>query len=325
MDIIAEFKERAARARPRVAFPESTDERIVAAARTIAGEGWARPVLVGKAERIGTPPEGVEVIDPTDETASARYLEAYMRVRPDLGEKIARRLVSKPLAAAALAVAVGDAHCLVAGVANSTAAVISTCSLAVGLAEGIKTPSSFMLMVTPHAPGMEGARIIFADCAVNIQPGPEELADIAVASGLTAAALLEGDPRVAMLSFSTKGSANHDDADKVLKALEIAKAKAPGLAIAGELQGAAALVEGVAKRKAPESVVAGQANVLVFPDLDAGNIAYKLTQRLGGATAYGPILQGFRRPVSDLSRGATTEDIVGTSAIVCAMAAPSLT
>jgi len=323
-DIIAEFKDRAARARPRVAFPESTDERIVAAARAMAEEGWARPVLVGRAEKVREPPGGVDTIDPTEPEVTERYLAAYTEKRPDLAEKVARRLVRKPLVASALAVALGDADCLVAGVVQSTANVISACTLAIGLADGIGTPSSFMLMVTPHAAGREGARFVFADCAVNIQPSPDELADIAIESARTAKALLDEEPRVAMLSFSTKGSADHEDIEKVTKALEIARRKAPELAIDGELQGDAALVESVARRKAPESDVAGGANVLVFPDLDAGNIAYKLVERLGGATAYGPVLQGFRRPVSDLSRGATPEDIVGTCAIVCAMAASSM-
>jgi len=326
MDIISELKQRAAKAKLKVVLPESTDERILQAAGMIASEGWAVPVLVGQpaalkdaAKKANTNIDKAEFVDIENESTLDRYAKAYSKMR-SLKENIARRVVSKPLAAGAMTVAIGDAACMVAGAANTTANVISVATLAIGLEEGISIPSSFFLMVLPEMLGRKDVRLIFADCAANIQPTAEQLADIAITTARSAKALLGEEPKVAMLSFSTKGSASHPDADKVIQATEIVRKKAPNLAIDGELQADSALVERVAKRKCPDSTVAGKANVLIFPDLDAGNIGYKITQYLGGAAAYGPILQGFKKPCSDLSRGAVAKDIVGTAAILCTMA-----
>ena len=311
-----------------IVLPEGEDARIIAAAARLVSEDLAKPVLLGVTAAIadiaqaqGTSLSGIRICEPEHGDALTRYADMMARARQRMSAKMAARLLRKPLYFSGAMVAAGDADAMVAGVANPTRRVIEAGLMTVGLKPGIAIPSSFFLMVVPGASGAKSRSFVFADCAVNADPNAEGLADIAIASADSAARLLGVVAKVALLSFSTHGSANHVRVDKVRAALKLVRAKQPNLVVDGELQADAAVSPSVARTKIKlDGGLAGLANVLVFPDLDAGNIGYKLTQYLGGAQAIGPFLQGFARPVSDLSRGASVDDIVATVAITLAMA-----
>jgi phosphate acetyltransferase len=320
-DVMADLSRRARLSPQRVIFPEALEDNIMRAARQILDNGVARPCLVGQPEtlatmaaQLGVSLEGIDIVDDSNETTRAALAEECRASRPGLSLKTAERKLRSPLNLAAFLVASGRADAMVAGLAHTTQDVILAGMIFIGMREGISTPSSLLLMRIPGFAGPEEELIVFADCAVTVAPSASELAEIALTTADTARVLLGWEPRVAMISFSTRGSGDGASVDRVREALEIARSREPELAIDGEFQVDAAIVPAVAARKVVgPGGVAGRANILVFPDLDAGNVAYKCVQRFAGADAFGPFLQGFARTISDLSRGSSVADIVGVA------------
>ncbi len=312
-----------------IVLAEGEEIRSIKAAEIALKEGYAKIILIGNPEKINTIAKaeniditGAEIIDSENSDKLQSYAETFYELRKSKGvtPEQAAETIKNPLYFGVMMVKTGDADGMVAGAVNSSANVIRPSLQILKTAPGTKLVSAFFIMSVPNCEYGENGTFLFADSALNQDPDADQLSEIAISSATSFKSLVGAEPKIAMLSHSTYGSAKHELVDKVREATKLAQEKRPDLMIDGELQLDAAIVDSVGKQKAPESKVAGQANVLVFPNLDAGNIGYKLVQRLANADAYGPVLQGIAKPVNDLSRGCTAEDIAGVIAITAIQA-----
>ena len=320
-DFLTRMKNAAKADKKTIVLPEGEDPRTIEAAKKIVEEDLANLVILGNPDEIDVP--GATVIDPRNADKHEEYAQKFAELRAKKGVTIeqARAQVMDATYFGTMMVKMGDADGLVSGACHSTANTLRPALQILKTAPGTKLVSAFFIMCTKSPEFGADGTLLFADCGLNINPNADELSEIALASAESWKAFMPGEePKVAMLSFSTMGSAKGDVPTKVQEAVKLANEKNPELALDGDLQLDAALVQSVADLKAPQSKVAGNANILVFPDLEAGNIGYKLVQRFGGAEAYGPILQGIAKPVNDLSRGCSADDIVGVVAITAVQA-----
>ena len=329
MELMNKILEVAKADRKKIVLPEGNEERTIKAAEEIQKQGFAYPILVGeeqdilnRAKELGVDLTGVEIIDPAKSDRLNAYTEEFYELRKNKGMTMskAEKIVRDPLYFGTMMVKMDDADGMVSGAIHTTGDLLRPGLQIIKTAPGVSVVSSFFIMLVPGSQYGEEGMLLFSDCAVNPNPNEDQLAAIAIATADTARNLCKVEPRVAMLSFSTMGSADHELVSKVRVATEKAKELRPDLLIDGEMQLDAAIVSKVAEQKAPNSKVAGKANVLVFPDLQAGNIGYKLVQRFANAEAIGPICQGFAKPINDLSRGCCVEDIVKVVAITAVQA-----
>jgi len=331
MDLLEQIKESAKKYNKRIVLPEGTEERTLKAADEILDQGIAQIILLGNPKEIKALAdkhslnniEKAEIVDPLNHPKKETYINLMVELRKKKGltKEEASKLIENPLYLGTLMIKNGDVDGEVAGARNATGDVLRPAFQYVKTAAGISVVSGAFIMILKNQKFGDDGFMVFADCAVHPDPTDKELAEIAVATAKTTKAIAKLEPRVAMLSFSTKGSANHEMVDKVVNATKIAKEMAPDLLIDGELQADAAIIESIGKKKAPNSPIAGKANVLVFPTLETGNIAYKLVQRMADAEAIGPILQGMAAPINDLSRGCSVSDITNLIAITANQAA----
>lgn len=331
MDLISKIKEQARKHNQRIVLPEGTESRTLAAADIILKERLAEIILIGNPDEIRAEAtrmnlehiDKATIIDPLNNPKEEEYVAMLVEIRKSKGLTVekARELLKDPLYLAVMMIKNGDADGEVAGADNATGDVLRPAFQIVKTKPGISVVSGAFFMILPDKTYGEDGIMVFADCAVHPNPTAKELAEIAVATGETTRSIAGFEPRIALLSFSTKGSAKHEMVDKVVEATRLAQEMAPDLKIDGELQTDAAIVPGIGSKKAPDSEIAGKANVLVFPTLETGNIAYKLVQRLAGAEAIGPVLQGMAAPINDLSRGCSVSDIVNLVAITVNQAA----